>query len=413
MIRKLVASILLIITLVIPSGCWDMREINEIGLVMAVGIDKSPRDPNLFLVTVQVANPQGSGSSGGEKQKNESQVWIANAEGKTIFDAIREIARFSSQRIMWAHNNIIVVGESLARDDITPVIDFFTHNHELRMKTWMAVTPLSAGDVVSSNVGMGNAPGRSITEVFRFQNLTGLGLPSDLLNVYHDFTSENNNLLISSLTLNEALTQAGLADISENIVEQIEVSGLAVFDKNRMLGYLTADEARGLSWFLGESPNLVISLPHPQNQNKSVAVEMNAVKAKIDSRLNQGAPEFTIEISGSGHISEEDTFSSLTINEFKSTLENLAEQQIAAEIRSSVSKVQKEYRSDVLRFGKTVHVQHKKEWNRDLKYRWAEIFPESEVEVVVKVSIESSTLNQVPLRNYKELANTNDQSQDK
>jgi spore germination protein KC len=90
------------------------------------------------------------------------------------------------------------------------------------------------------------------------------------------------------------------------------------------------------------------------------------------------------------------------MDEFKSALEGLAEQQIATEVRSSVSKVQKEFRSDVLKFGSTVHVQHKKEWNQDLKYRWAETFPEVEVEVVVNVSIDSSTLNQIPQRNYKE-----------
>ena len=402
MMRKLILSVLLI-TLLLPGGCWDMREINEIGLVMAVGIDKSSRDPNLFWVTVQVANPQGSGSSGGgDKEKNESQVWIASAEGRTIFDAIREIARFSSQRIMWAHNNIIVVGESLAREDITPVIDFFTHNYELRMKTWVAITPLQASDIIKSNAGMGNIPGRAITEVFRFQKLTGLGLPSDLLNVFHDFSDENNHILISRLTLNQALTEAGLANVSENIVEQIEISGMAVFHNTRMLGYLSADEARGLSWFLGEEPNSVISLPHPENSIKAVAVEMRSVHAKIESRLNQDMPEFTIEISGTGHITEEDISSSLTMDEFKSALEGLAEQQIATEVRSSVSKVQKEFRSDVLKFGSTVHVQHKKEWNQDLKYRWAEIFPEVEVEVVVNVSIDSSTLNQIPQRNYKE-----------
>jgi len=373
-----------------------MREINEIGLVMAVGIDKSPRDPNLFLVTVQVANPQGTSASGGGQQKNETQLWIASAEGKTIFDAIREIARFSSQRIMWAHNNIIVVGETLAKDDITPVIDFFTHNYELRMKTWIAVTPLSASAIIKSNVGMGNIPGTAITEVFRFQKLTGMGIPSDLLNVHHDFSNEHSNLLISSLTLNQALTQAGLADISENTVEQIEISGMAVFNQNRMLGYLSADETRGLSWFLGEDPNLIISLPHPENPAKSVAVEMKAMKAQINSRLNQDMPEFTIEITGTGHITEEGTTTSLTINEIKNALEKLAEQQIATEVGSCVSKVQKEYRSDVLGFGKTVHVQHRNEWNQDLKYRWTEIFPECKVEVVVKVSIESSTLNQTP-----------------
>lgn len=401
--NRICLSALIIVLLLQLSGCWDMREINEIGLVMAVGIDISPTDPNKFLVTVQVANPQSSTSGGGgEGQSSQSQVWIASAEGKTIFDAIREIARFSSQRIMWAHNNIIVVSEALAREDITPVLDFFTHNHELRMKTWIAVTPLKAAEIVSSNAGMGNMPGRSVAEVFRFQNLTGMGLPSDLLNVYDNFTGRDTNLLISSLTLNQAVTKPGLSEISKNTVEQLEVSGVAIFDNKKLLGFLSADETRGLSWFMGKNPNLVLSLPHPDNPSKSVALEITQVKAKINSELDQGIPQFTIDISGISHITEEDTTSTMAIDDFKKSLEELAENQITTEVQSSVNRVQKEYRSDVLGFGKTVHVQHKQEWNQGLKTRWVEVFPEASVSVSVKINIESSTLNQTPQRDYKE-----------
>lgn len=410
MMKKTALYVLIILLLLQLGGCWDMREINEIGLVMAVGVDKSPTDPHKFVVTVQVANPQSSASGGsGEAKSGDSQVWIASAEGKTIFDAIREIARFSSQRIMWAHNNIIVIGESLAREDITPVLDFFTHNHELRMKTWIAVTPLSASEIVSSNAGMGNMPGRSVAEVFRFQNLTGMGLPSDMLHIYDNYTSRHTNMLISSLTLNQAVTKPGLSDIAKNTVEQLEVSGVGVFDNKKLLGYLSADETRGLSWFLGENPNLVVSLTHPEDPTKSVALEITQVKAKITSDISEEIPQFTIDISGTSHITEEGAASTMSIEEMKQSLEALAEQTIAAEIESSVSRVQKEYRSDVLGFGKTVHVQHKQEWNQGLKTRWAELFPEASVNVIVDINIESSTLNQTPQRDYKE-SSEHDQS---
>ena len=45
--------------MLLVSGCWDMREINELGLVMAVAVDKSTNYPNNYLVTVQLANPKG------------------------------------------------------------------------------------------------------------------------------------------------------------------------------------------------------------------------------------------------------------------------------------------------------------------------------------------------------------------
>lgn len=398
---KTIALYVLLISLPLLSGCWDMREINELGLVMAVGIDKSSNNPDHYLVTVQVANPQAGGSSADSSINRPETIWISSAEGKTIFEAIRELARISSQRIMWAHNNVIVIGESLARDDITPVIDFFSHNHELRMKTWMAVAKGSATDFLKAKAGMGSIPGQSLADMFRYQQFTGLDFHSNLLKVYGDFTSDTTNLLIGSLSLEQATTQAGLSKVQENTVEQIQMDGMAVFDQRRMLGYLSEDETRGLAWFLSENPNMVISVPHPSDSSESVAVEIVAVKAKIDSQLDQQTPSFSIQITGTGHIAEEDTTSDLSINDFKHQMEFLAEQQIIEEIELGLDKVLNVYKSDVLGFGKVVHSQHKKEWNQGLKDRWVQIFPDVEISVAADIEIKSSTLNQIPLRNYR------------
>lgn len=397
---KKAGSLIIFMAMVFLSGCWDVREINELALVMAVGIDKSVQNPGHYLVTVQAANPQPNSS--GETSKGPQTVWVASAEAPTIFAAIREIARFSSQRIMWAHNNVIIVGESLAQDDITPVIDFFSHNHELRMKTWMAVAHGDARHFLHANVGMGNIPGQSLGDVFRYQQLTGLGMKSDLLTVYGDFTSPSTNPLIATLTLNQAVTQSGLSKEAESTTDQIQMSGMAVFDDNSLLGFLTEEETRGLSWFMAEDPNTVISVPHPENSEKSVAVEISGVKAKIESQIDDDGPQFTIVITGTGHIAEEQTTSRLSIHQLKSQLEGTVNQEIGREIAMALDKIQKQYGSDVLGFGKVVHTQHKQAWNQTIKSRWTDLFPEAEVKVEVNIDIKTSTLNQIPLKDYKE-----------
>ncbi len=137
--KKIRTVFLLLIILISPgllNGCYDLREINELGFVTAVGIDKAD-SPNRFIVTVQIANPS-SGSDDKGSMKNE--VWIGTAEGKSIFDAVRKLTGISSKRIMWAHNNVVIIGESLAREGIIPVIDYFTHNLELRMKVGLVVS---------------------------------------------------------------------------------------------------------------------------------------------------------------------------------------------------------------------------------------------------------------------------------
>ena len=93
------------------SGCWDKREINELGIVTAVGVDKG-KGENRYSVTIEIANtpPKKSGNSGSDGNET-NKAWVGNAEGKSIFDAVRVLSNSSSRRIMWAHNSLIIIGE--------------------------------------------------------------------------------------------------------------------------------------------------------------------------------------------------------------------------------------------------------------------------------------------------------------
>ena len=147
----LYAVIIIEIQCIVSSGCWDIREINELGFVTAVGIDKA-HPPNKYSVTVQIANAC-SASAKSEQGQTQSGVWIGTAEGKSIFDAIRNLIRISSKRVMWAHNNVMIIGESLAKKSIAPVADFFTHNPETTNETPVVVAKGDAKDYISAKAG--------------------------------------------------------------------------------------------------------------------------------------------------------------------------------------------------------------------------------------------------------------------
>lgn len=398
--KKLVIFILLISIIMLP-GCWDMREITEIGLVMAVGIDRSPGNPGKFLVTVQIADPTGSKGGGGEQEQNKSSksVWVSSGEGNTIFEAIRDLTKVSSKRIMWAHNNLILIGEDLAREDITAVVDFFTHNHELRMKTAVAITHGNAKDYLVSKIGTGEIPGLAVSKLFRYQKLAAQSYYNELLDIYTDFNREEGNSLISGIKIRKPSIPSGQE--KENKEEdQVELSGAAVFGHSKMLGWLTPEETKGLSWVLNGTERTLMSVSMADHNNAVIAVETYSVKAKINSYINGETPSFDISVSGKGSIVEEDSNSNLNINELKSEVENLVNQKIKEEMALGIHKVQKEYRSDVLYLGGLIHIQHEKEWKEKLGKKWNLTFPEVPINIHVNINIISSTLNQEPA-NYK------------
>lgn len=388
---KKIIAVLLALNLVFLSGCWDERELNELGLVMAVGVDK-PAGGDNFVVTAQIAKPSSASGQGGKSGGGAEQaVWVGSAEGKTIFEAVRNLAKFSSRRIMWAHNNIIIIGESLAEDDITPVIDFFTGNHELRMKTWIAVSHGEAAPYISAPTGIENIPGISLAELFRYSELPSESVATDMVQLFSDFKSESRQPLVSAVNMKKE------KESEANANQQIELEGAAVFKKSKLVGWTSPEETRGLAWIRNEMNNSIIVVSGVVNGKGNASVELDDTKVKMHAVVNGEIPSIVIDVKTKGDITEIDVPTDESMAQLKAEVEKQAVHVIKREIKLALDKVQKEYKSDVLGFGRVVHIANKNQWYNRIKDNWNEIYPEVPVNVSVSVDIQSASLMQKPL----------------
>lgn len=392
--RKL-ATILLVLSVLIPTGCWDMREINELGMVMAVGVDNLSNSQT-YTVTVQIANLNPTDSSKSQSGSRAESMWIVSGEGKSIFEAIRQISKVSSKKIMWAHNNIIIIGESCARNGIIPVLDFFTHSPETRLKTPVVVAKGDASDYISTSAVDEDISGISLSEIFRFSTLTAESLQTDMLRLAADMYSSDSQPILSSIDFkNKILPNSGQPQ------KIINLSGSAVFDKDKLLGFLSPEETRGvalvLNSFNNTTNNTVITVIDPEHDNKAVSVETKNVKTKLVVNISEHLPDISIQISGIGKIVEEGASTNLSIQAMKTHLEELIDNKIADDINLALDKVQKDYQSDVLGFGKLIHAQHKEAWQTDINDKWSTIYPEMPVTIAVDIRITNSSVKTKPM----------------
>jgi len=390
--------LLMLLNIIFLNGCWDAREINEIGLVTAVGIDIG-EDTNRYLVTVQIANPSADVSSSSSNNIKQAE-WIVTGEGESLFDATRKLVEISSRRIMWAHNNVIIIGESLAKRGIIPVVDFFTHNPELRMKASVVVSKGDAKKYVAAKAGFESPSGLSFILLEGYRALHAESVESHMLKVSSALKNEYTNLLISEISLKNAIIASKESDSKQSTSETISLSGAAIFKKDKMLGWLSPEETRGVSWILNETSNTVVTVIDPEHGNKSVSVETSGVKAKFKTEVTNGIPKVWINVSGIGDIVEEDGSTKKSMSEVKQNTAKLIDQKIKDEIKNSLMVVQRKYMVDVLGFAAIVHIQNDREWHNGLKDNWKEIFPEIPVSVSVNININSSKLNQEPYSIY-------------
>src|SRR5699024_7954334 len=110
MMKKCIVT-LLILTLLL-SGCWDRRELNELGITMALGIDKIE---NEYVVSAQVVVPSEVSM---KASTGRSAVTLYKASGDTIYEAFRRMTKNSPRKIYPGHLQILVLSEDLAKEGI-------------------------------------------------------------------------------------------------------------------------------------------------------------------------------------------------------------------------------------------------------------------------------------------------------
>lgn len=110
--RSLCLLLSFVVLLPLLTGCWDRHELNELGIMLGLGVDK---EGDRIRVSAQVVVPNeiSSKSAGGKG----TPVTQYQATGKSLFEAIQSLTETSPRRIFMAHVRVLIFGEEYARKE--------------------------------------------------------------------------------------------------------------------------------------------------------------------------------------------------------------------------------------------------------------------------------------------------------
>ncbi len=384
---------LLMVTLLLVTftgGCWNYRDLNQLGIVSGVGIDLAP-EPGRVLLTIQVIKPgevkgggggggggaSGGGSSGGRPQP----VAIIESTGSTTFEALRNAVTKFNRKLYWPHNQILIIGKEAAAKGVRRYLDFFIRDAEPRPTAWVLVTPGKAGDLIKARSKMEKIPSMEIAELVRAQSATsevgGFSI--------HDFVTR----LLSKTTAPIA-TQIQLDEDNG-----FKLAGTAIFKGEKLVDFIGKKETRGLLWVIGKVQSGIVVVKAPGNKGK-VDLELIRSSSKIKAEIKGKNILIKVKVniqSNLGSQTGELDFSN------PETLKSLARREatvVKNEIEAVLQKA-KELKLDIFGFGEAVHRANPKAWKR-LEPRWDEIFPELKVDLTVKTNISRVGLLIKPIR---------------
>ncbi|WML44219.1 Ger(x)C family spore germination protein [Neobacillus sp. PS3-40] len=380
--QTIVLVLLLLNSLPLLSGCWNQKELTDLAIVIAMGVDKG-KDKR-FDVTFQLVNP-GNVSSGQNGGGQGLPIAVYKSSGDTLTEAARNATKKISRRLYYAHANLLVISEELAREGILNIIDALERDPEFRTTTEMIIAKdTTAEEVVTTLTILDKLPVTKITkELQNTEKMLGENIAVNIDDFVAGLISTGKNPIVSGYMVSGDKRKARKAEnlTQTTTMAYLEADGLALFKHGKLIGWMKNKKARGVVWVLNKIKSTDINIDWKGNK---AALNITPIRSKTKTSVTfkNGKPAFQVLIKEESIISEVNTALNLDSPDELQKIEKKVGREIKKQVLSSIKEAQRQ-KCDVFGFGEKVHLANHKLWNK-MKNNWDELFASAEVSVKVK-----------------------------
>lgn len=365
-------------TAALLGGCWDYLDLERRGLIMAIGVDSDPENPQGLRMSVELPAPATQAEQSTEGQGGRSRKVVMQASGASVIEAANRLRGEMDREPLWTQVLALVVGESVAREGISRVLDASMRYDPLNLRALLYLTDGEAQPLLEY-VPDGHSLTAMVLSSFASQApfYPEAIRPRDLMSIHRDLR-ELGSAVVPRVTV------AG---------ERLHMSGGGVLHAGALVGWLDPEQTAGTNWLLGWiqwAPILFACPGHPQGQ---VVVLARLVGHRVDVTLAQGLPRFHVRISIAGRVVEMARCPLDLANPRE--LKQLADAMtgtVRLQAEKALTRAQKELQVDYLRLGEQLRRRYPQVWQA---LDWDAVFPETEVDIEVlaaRAGIESPGL---------------------
>lgn len=395
--RKMIL-LFLILTLIL-SGCWSKRELNELAIVVALGIDKVDED---FEVSIQVVDP--SQISSKQPSSGRAPVVTYHAKGKSVFEAIRRMTTITPRKPYFAHLQIVVIGEELAEEGLNEPLDFIARDHEFRNDFDLVISHKTAAkEVLNVLTPIEKMPANKLLNSIKVSEKSwGSTLSVSTAELLNTLSSKEKSAVLSAVEIHGDL-QLG---IDQTNVERIKTpvvlkyAGIAIFKEDKLVGLLSEDDSIYFNYLNNKIKSTIEVLACPNGGELST--EITSSSSKIKGTFKNGTPQITIKIEVTQNIGEVNCAINLTQNRTIQQIDKKTAEKIKEHTEKTLAIIQKDYKLDLLGFGQALHRSDPQKWEKIHK-EWSTIYPTVPVTIDVQVTTQGlGTIQNSLLYNSKE-----------
>lgn len=392
--RRRSIGLIVLISLLFATGCWDRAELDDLALILGWGVDQS--EDKTYVASAQIAIPSklSTQSGGGSGQG----FFVLTASGKSSLDATKNIQRKSSRKIYAGHRRVVCIGETLAKNGLSDVLDEFTRNPDVRLRTDIFVVKgNSAQELLQNPYPLENIP--ALAALREHRAVGGIG--DSTLRDYLMDQAKGHSTTLPVIQLSSLASSQG--DESQDGGQNaggplgLEFGGRAIIDSHsKLVGFLDYDEAQNAVWVKGTLRHFMLTARVPK-EDGNINLDVSRTRSKVIPTLQHGKVYIEVRLSGFGIIRENTTPMDLSQVENVDRAQEACDTTVEQAAKHVIVKLQKDYGLDIFGFGEAIHRKYPKQW-KAMKNDWDKQFSNAVVTVNANLTIRRVGLTGPPLQ---------------
>lgn len=377
MFKKKIYILLLILPILILSGCWDRVEIDERNFITAVGFDKykgtdKEKEKDLekeyqgqsidrYIRTISYPNTTVIANKGQGKPS-----FIYSTTCISFADGIQQVALRDNKNYYIGHVKVIICSEELMKDEklFREIADAIQRNVFLSRKIYFFVTPDKAQEVLMADTNKNMDVGLYIEELMDKEFKSPRRAQSDMGTIAKDLYESN----------------AALAPRIVKSNSQIKVSGAGVLKDNKMVGTLGELETRDALILKGKTKSADFTI---KVDDKYIVISQSSLKNQMKTYEDKdGIINVYFKITAEGELMQHyfKTPDEPFDNKYLEKVNKKASELISKELENLFKKIQKDFRADIFKIGENLRKFQPNTWEK-VKDNWEEIYPNIKVKV--------------------------------
>ncbi len=166
--KFLLFSVFILLTFFL-SNDLELINVEKTSIITAIAVDK---EDDSYLITAQVAVPEATDTN------TENQKAQLSGKGKTVGEAIKDLANTSGWFPKLAFCNLIILGNDIANENVVKVLDYFAKTLRVQDSALVVLAEKSGKEILSLSTPLDNISSFAIQKIV----LKTVGFDADVAN---------------------------------------------------------------------------------------------------------------------------------------------------------------------------------------------------------------------------------------